>query len=573
MQEQQKPGVIMPKLLETPVGIVTVYGHELVSERDLEILRLCLCSVDNHYVKMVVFNGDGRPSGNLARMTTSTNSYVINLKYTVKQCVENTKTRPEIIPASILKAVNMNIIISHLHEIRHMIQAEEDFVAGKLRADKEAEEDANVFSLRAMYNLAMEHDLQPPIIQDCPYVNQEILAALTDPHADSEWAEFQQHMYDDGLMWEEKYESIEHRGVTLHRFNDYIELMEENSIDYDPDAKWKNSSLRACSARGYQEQPPASKVDIAVKVHTAVTDPPVAEPVVPADFPEADIKPPMVTKSDVPVQPAVMNTMVGAHTTTGIADYGEIGLDILDTGDQEEDVEDDMFSTGGMSTEIQQAPMATQQVVAAPIVPTEPIPAWEEPEAREALAANTDKPVQAQEQVAVYPPTGYDKATTSAIANGIFNKIYNHIFCGPSARTLNSDISFEDPKEIVTVPIPLTEAEKTVLVSARGFNKWGHFSPQVTPDDGLRGSLTIDKRLPQYQFCLNDNGHKVMRKLIPQNPAKRNPDGQYSKPAMEARGGTCIMYIFEDDQKVLQANPGSRYEAGKIKDGVRIYNK
>lgn len=149
---------------------------------------------------------------------------------------------------------------------------------------------------------------------------------------------------------------------------------------------------------------------------------------------------------------------------------------------------------------------------------------------------------------AALSPTGLDEITTGAIIQGVYNKVYQHIF-GNCGQLLHNDLGFSNPEAATSMPIALTPQEQQVVFKCDCQSPMGQYQPGSSTEQGLRGYISKSK-LPMYKLYLNVGGQEVVRVLIPQNPAKQGADGQYSNPALQARGGSQILYVMEgNDQK------------------------
>jgi hypothetical protein len=149
------------------------------------------------------------------------------------------------------------------------------------------------------------------------------------------------------------------------------------------------------------------------------------------------------------------------------------------------------------------------------------------------------------------PQTGLDLHQTAEIVKGVYGKIYQHIFtqCG---FLINSDVAFANPEAATTMPIALTDQEKQVVVRCDCQTEMGQWAPNTPTTNGLRGSISKDAKLPMYTIFINEGGVEKCRRLVPQNPAKMVA-GQFTKPALAARGGSQILYVFEGDKAVADA--------------------
>ena len=150
----------------------------------------------------------------------------------------------------------------------------------------------------------------------------------------------------------------------------------------------------------------------------------------------------------------------------------------------------------------------------------------------------------------------------------MYYKIYNHIF-GQCQWQLQSDIGFLRPEAVAEIPIQLDGEEMQVVVKSDCLDPQGRFCPQMPTSNGqLRGYIASKTKLPMFKIYINDGGQELCRLIMPQNPAKRQgvgPQAPYKKTALQARGGSAIMYIMEGNDALAQQT-GKKYHC-KIVDG------
>jgi len=165
----------------------------------------------------------------------------------------------------------------------------------------------------------------------------------------------------------------------------------------------------------------------------------------------------------------------------------------------------------------------------------------------------------------VHPITGFNQEQTAAIAFGVFNKMFDHIFgvCGRaagyprSAEDITANIGDQDlgdggaACQIANVflrPIQLTEDERKVIVRCDCRGGDGKWSPAVNlMENGgiLRGFTAPKPGIPMFKVAINNaDGHETLRLIMPQNPNKAG-----SKRALQAQGGTKIMYVIDGIDK------------------------
>ena len=140
----------------------------------------------------------------------------------------------------------------------------------------------------------------------------------------------------------------------------------------------------------------------------------------------------------------------------------------------------------------------------------------------------------------------HDGDSISRIAKSVYMKIYNFIFrnCLPQK---DNDVGFAYPEAVLSTPILLTPEESTIFVSMNHNDINGRWCTDVGTMNGLLGKIMKNTKLPSYELILNVNGAVHKRLVLPQNPAKRNPAGQLTQRALEARAGNAIAYVINPD--------------------------
>ena len=151
-----------------------------------------------------------------------------------------------------------------------------------------------------------------------------------------------------------------------------------------------------------------------------------------------------------------------------------------------------------------------------------------------------------------------------AFMKDVYLRLYTHMFtkCG---WQLQSDQGFTNPAGVLE-GVKLDDLEKmhgvqNVVMEYKTVNAQGQ--PITEKYQGfVRGTVFTKSNtfgLPAYVLFLNFNGMQLKRSLVPQNPAKRGPDGQYKATALEARQGHAIAWVMAD---------GANAWRGKIRDNV-----
>lgn len=563
-------GPEIPMAIRTESATIAVYGTHFVSKRDVELIGLSfdpivLETAKDHGVRLIRFLANGRPVKEdgakiLANCSPDLGGILINLEYHFDRACE---LSVEDANRSVWYTFNWLMLQSYLHEICHisMRQNEETRKEMEEIGLEEEEKQAEAWSNAGIIKLAKKINIEPAHYSDSPFFCQkwnEVKALAT---ADDPWFSKQQHMLDNHISY--KLEPEEHNGqrfegLVLNSMRQFIQLQ---SPDGDSSEEWdmpvaNTTSLDAAiatAAHGTEAQPAKEYV--------------VNRPETPAPVNGVFVAPAPVNTGE-PVyehmhlfgQPG---TSVSAEEVNGFSngDIDEFGNFI---GGGQNDMSpnyaagEQLFDNNGFSTAEGFAAAAGAELfpIGSSVGATNPNPTHYN---RELGNAAGQQPIQ------VYPQTGLSPEQTAQIVNGLYMKIYNHIFsqCG---RLLNSDIAFQRPEAVAMVPIQLTEDEKKVVVKMECMDQNGQLHRNMPITDGLlRGYVSSKAKLPMYKLYINNNGVEAVRAIMPQNTAKKSGTGELSRYAVEARNGSCIMYVVEGNDAISKA--GGKHWLFKVTNG------
>lgn len=522
MTKREKLVVGVPtsmRVINTPWAQVAVYGSDAVSEKDISILGLCLArpefSADqgDHCVRTVMFRTDDRPEGLQAICVPDGQGIVVNLQAVFDKAIEEAMDDPNI---SLRAAYHRNLVLNFLHEIHHMVVlAGTNCVISEDEEWKAAmERDAENWALEELVSMAKFEDIEPANVAG-DFFGMAFTKLLAEG---GDWVEAQQRMLDNNIMYSLP-ESGKGKddGMTFMSFKSVVRMMAEES-DWDDPAwdKQPGEQVVKEAPPDVPAEPPASEAVIEVEAVVAEDDPFAAGKV--DTDPDLDIPP---------------GDDMGEYDPN-MMDF-EDGMSMMMGG------ETDVFSDGTQ-------PLFDYSPGPAVAVPP---PAYVPPAAGAPYENPTPQGYVADQNTAiarVYHRTGFTPEQTRDIVFGVFNKIYGHIFsqCG---RLLNSDLGFSNPEAVCTKPIQLTIQEQQVVVAADVLDENGRWCPKMPTTGGLRGFIMKNTKLPAVKIYINDDGYEKVRLILPQNPAKRDGKGQYTKPALQARGGTSILYVLDGEDK------------------------
>jgi hypothetical protein len=530
-----------PVFINTECGAVAVFGHDLVSKKDLTVLGQMLSLPEfsleegGHGVFSVVFRGDGLPVNKegsmiLGACAHETNSIVINLMEVFSYAFdlidkdENT---------SIWTYYQRTLYTTLLHEIHHL-----NFLQGvKIITDdirKEGEELAEKWCIDTLFYLAKNYDIEPTHFSKSPFFckqNHELIHGSED-----EFIKNQRHMLDNNIFYSLPPSKGVHDGLNLHHFKAYLHLI---SGDKDNDPEWSKPTVRKSN-----NEPIESLHDLLF-----VKDTPALTPVEHNPLKDMGTAPVEAAPVQAPSMVQYAEESMDDDFYSGY--YGDEGIEGVITGGY--DVESYNEPAPYNAPAPVQAPpvynaQATQQAV----------PAFNAYPVAGQTAAPVTAPVQAAPVApasTIYPNYGHSPDYMKEVVRGIYKKINNHIF-SRCERLLNSPVGFAKPEMVHVEPIALSDAEKQIIIRTECMDANGRICSNMPVTNGeLRGFVMRNAKLPAYKLHFNFNGNSVCRLLLPQNPAKD------SKYGIMAQQGHCILHIMEGDDKIAAIS-------GKFKDKI-----
>ena len=549
--EAPAPAVIHdPVWLNTEWGAVAVYGHELVSKKDLLNLQMCLnmeefrqgVGGEDHRVRMVMFRGDDQPKGLYANCTVWANSIVINLNHTFIRSFEDAIDENV---TSVFACWNRNMLMNYLHEIQHLNYnlSCTDYPPTQAQIDGE-EKVAEAWATDHLIMLAKTTDIEPEHWTNCPFFLSSWREITKGDEADKVIVH-QQWMLDNRVFFRnEPTENV--KEVVIHNFKGYVQLVSGDSQD---DESWAKNTIGLGAVAPLGEAIKDAKPMPAPAIsNEAVAVAPSPEQVVNAGFQMGFMQAPVMED--------------GEECVTWEEDY-DPPMATEGMGGMFGGMAQGMM--GGFAPSPQPQPqfsnMAPNTVSFAPptLNPFPPPMSMTAPAPQAFAPAPTPQPV-VEAPIQKYAPTGITPAQMGEIMWGLYYKCYNHIFqhCG---QLMNSDMAFNDARAVTRIPIQLTDIEAAVVMAADITDENGRWSSARPVSNGLLyGTIMSNTGLPAYVIYFNDNGFEKKRLLLPQNTAKRGSDGNFTKTALQARGGTKIVYVKADNQASL---------TGSIVDGVR----
>lgn len=512
--QEVKPvkGPDIPAAINTREGTIVIYGHNNISKTDLELIAACFSETvwdgdeDVHGVRIIKFLTDGRPVREdgqmvLANCSIELGGISINLQRHFDRALEYCVNEPE---RSIWPTFNMLLLQSYLHEACHIAcrqtpEKREMMDAGDL---EEEEKNSEAWSFEMLVRLARKVCIEPDDYAKSPYFLKkwnEVRVMSKD--SDDPWFKKQQFMLDNRIMFKLEPEKGVHEGLESVTFKEYVRLMDPDSDNEE----WANNTTNST-----------------VKLMN-VTQPEV------------------IPGADIPVYPSSQNCSIADEID--LEDFIAMGSSDVEGTYEFAEGTSEFVANNGFFGETETIEKGFEKSM----FPVKGAPAqngFGQQNMNRAVPAGTPTGNK------VYPNIGLTPEQVGSIVQGVYMKIYNHMFTN-CVMLADNDVAFERPEAVCMLPITLTEDEKKVIVKCDAMDSNGRMHYGVPTEDGnLWGYVSSKVKLPMYTLYINNCGSEDVRKLMPQNTNKRNNDGSLTKPAAMARSGVAIMYAIEgNDQK------------------------
>jgi len=225
--ETTKAVVNHPVMIENRWGNVAVFGHSLVSKKDIEIFEKCLNLSEfgeeegDHGVRSVMFREDGRPDGLQAQCVPDAGAIVINLQQVLMGSAEETTEDLEV---SLIASFHRNLVLDYLHEIHHMEMFHKKGLPEDIVGDEKIEALAEQWAMEKLIELAKTTDIEPAHYSESPWLSGQIHELLTNPEK-SNWVDHQLHMVENNIMYHLKEVKDKNEELTLMSFKGLIHLM------------------------------------------------------------------------------------------------------------------------------------------------------------------------------------------------------------------------------------------------------------------------------------------------------------------------------------------------------------
>ena len=235
--------VQIPVILNTPTGVVAVWGAEHVSKTLLNVLDVMLAhdpfETVHHGVKSVVFRIDGFPKKGSKQICASFSPDVcgisVNLEKTIERAIERSMDNPE---TSLLSSWWIEMMLNLGHELHHGVRWDTD--KDKLDNDElleEEEERAEAYANDLITQLTMHYNIELPNIKEEVWFNNQIIELLSGKGND-DWAKSQKEMINEKIVW--RYEPKDSETITLHTFRDLICLISGGDMESE---EWTKDTI------------------------------------------------------------------------------------------------------------------------------------------------------------------------------------------------------------------------------------------------------------------------------------------------------------------------------------------
>lgn len=486
---------INPTVIDTPTGLVMVWGFEHVSEKMLSILKIML-SHDAfesiyHGIKSVVFRTDGYPREEdraiCASFAPDVCGIAINMDKTLERAIDRSMDHPE---TSLLTSWWTEMILNFGHELHHGVRWHTDraklYGDEKLLADEEKR--AEKYANDIIVELAQEYDIEMSAIEDESWFNNQVIELFSGKDESDKWGKSQKEMITESIVW--RHEPKNSEAIVLHTFKDFICMISNGDIASE---EWNKETITL--------KPNSPTLDEQLNGKTVTIN---------ATGEQGEVVKPTAT------DPTSNNSTAGVYVDE-MEDYSNIYEEGVGEYDDDQ--------------------------VAQPLSPVQPVtpPVTTNP-------ATTTFPfnnMSAQQDVQTNQTATYDMATINRVAKDVYTKMFHFIFknCGPLR---DSDVGFSNPEAVLTTTLPLTPEEVSIFVSMDHLDINGRWCPGVSTKGGLLGKVMKNTKLPSYEVTLLVNGTTHKRLFIPQNPNRRK-NGILTQRALEARSGDTIAYIKNQD--------------------------
>jgi len=557
-------------------GEVAVFGSELIGgSQAAKNLGLCLNAVSDylgkpHKVTSVIFVTDDRLPDRLAACGMDSGAVVINIMHVFCASYDITSIKePEIAISTLFWH---NVYAAYIHEALH------------LDNETATEDEIDATAKALVYDIVRDNGMEPAI--HCQFLDAQI-KEMTDG-MDDDYSVTQKKMLENRWwFWRKPGKDV--TDYKCHSFREYMHLF---SGAHEEDHRWLNQPrLKSIAISDTNTSAPATATSAPVATETGNKG---------HEYSDAEIQAFIEEEMTDLLTPVTENTPAALafnKAVAGISEFRHLAAaadNAVTAGDgatfkKTVDRATELFQqnpavaalgnntgfSGGFSEEDYEAAVGTDfegdefsefeddgagsSIVAFAAMSMAgagaPAPVYNQPASVPPTLVTTLIPAQHSAVKVVLPRTGLTPEQTSEISRGVYSKCFNHIFahCG---QITNSEVGFSNPAA-VEIPIQLTDVEKSVVVSM-DYRLNGKWMRKVPTTNGLIGHTTSKANLPAYKLYINMDGVELCRLILPQNTAKRDSNGQFTKTAIMAHSGAKIVFVMEGDDNA-KASGSPRY--------------
>ena len=508
-------------------------------------------------VCLIVPRTDGRPSGACGLSHALEFAYSLNLDQIFKKALNKTRTAKSFM--DIRTTAWYGLLITAIHESIHVAEAFQDptVLENPLEGEEEVEMEKLVSEAARdkLEEIAKQIDIEPPAVADMGWMSvlmQHVFIA----DAEDEAVKKTQLMIEKGLVYMDDTE--EDKTIFHKTLREYI-----RATSNPEDPAWEGTpavvNMTYELENGETGTATSDAVDEAPAVEVKEEETAAAIPGVIAVNEAGQA----VINSQAPAQAAMFGATAAAVPTTEVlseADYNpenEIIAELFD-GDSDEVVAE----TTALVSNAQPAATAPVHATASDVAGGHtaaagnmgfPVP---DQVAQNIAAAQPATPNLGQPPYAGQPTPSLPPEQLKACLYEIYGRLFHAMFtkCGWSKNPQTGRFHFAEPgKALASISIDdiLKRYNAEGLVA-----EYESIDPNTNQKvvekcslGSVRGTAFSDSAggwLPVYALHLNINGNRIIRKLIPQNPMKRDANNAYKKSADEAAAGYAKVYVFSD---------------------------
>ncbi len=529
MNENATETAAAPKIERKSVTLssgVVVSGANLLPPKMIAIMDYFHNTMRNDTgVVSIIVRDDGRPTEVLGKAYPWAYTFCLNVPYHLERVYDKLKDKD--FGLNLKDAVWLALLESWLHETVHveMAYSDEDWFdayvnTGSDEDEKENEQIVKELARELLIDLARTVDIEAPAVEamgDC-LAGLFMEKFMTD---DSELVKRSKIMLEQGVVYSDETGEDKIYHNTLRSF------VRNCLVKSGDDEDWDNVNL----------------VNLSFQMENGEEIVAQAEPVVDT---EAVVQETLllITGDAGAVEEETNAEMAAVEGAFG--------------------TEHSMNGTEMMDAEPVAAPVVEVQPVApaaAPIMPDAVIqPDGEEFVLPQHIVAPADQSMPAAPETtpeAPLPNLGLDMTKVKGCLQEVYMHLYNQMFlkCGWSQNPTTGRYHFPQPYAI-TASWQISNIlqrwgceglihEYTCYAEGEQITQTSRANTRYSCDGTVRGFVFGDKSLPCFELFLNIDGHRIKRRLVPQNPEKQ-VNNAYTKGADQAAAGNAVMYIFSD---------------------------